>query len=326
MRTEIAEAIVPEKDGDEVSGFRWLGVEGRFDCEAAALDAKRVSVDHGGFYVFVSEEFLHSSNVVAVLQEMGGEAVTEGVRGDAFLYFCSFCGGSNGSLQGGFVDVMTAGDACFSFGVECWRRKDELPDPFFVGGGVFFVEGEGHLNGTKASGEVFFVDGFCLGEMFAHGDDDTVGKHGDAVVAAFSIVDEDAVVFKVYVFDSEAQTFHEAESAAVHDLCHKFVWACHVGDDGAHFFYGEYVGDSFSFFGSDEIEGGLVEFDVEGVAVEEEYGADSLILGGGGGFTVDDEVGDELVDLSDTHFTRVAFVVKEDVCPNPLDVGFFSTV
>lgn len=40
-------------------------VEGGFDGEAAALE--NVGVDHGGFYVFVSEEFLHGANVVAVL-------------------------------------------------------------------------------------------------------------------------------------------------------------------------------------------------------------------------------------------------------------------
>ena len=42
-----------------------LAVEGGFDGEAAALED--VGVDHGGFYVFVSEELLHGADVVAVL-------------------------------------------------------------------------------------------------------------------------------------------------------------------------------------------------------------------------------------------------------------------
>ena len=285
-----------------------------------------MGVDHGGFDILVTEEFLHGANVISALQKMGGKGVAKGVGSDAFIYFCGLCCDSNGFLEGGFMNMMAAGDPCFSFGVKCWRGKNELPYPLFVGGGVFFIESEGHLNRAKTSGQVFLVDGFCLGEVFAHRRNDAVWEHGDAIVSAFSIVDKDAMIFKVNVLDAKAQTFHEAESGAVHNLRHKFVWACHVGDDGAHFFYGENVGDSFSFFGSDEVEGGLVEFDVEGVAVEEEDGADGLILGGGGGFAVDDEVGDELVDLGDTHFTRVAFVVKEDVCPNPFDVGFFGAV
>ena len=42
-----------------------LAVEGGFDGEAAALE--NVGVDHGGFDIFVSEEFLYGANVVAIL-------------------------------------------------------------------------------------------------------------------------------------------------------------------------------------------------------------------------------------------------------------------
>lgn len=87
----------------------------------------------------------------------------------------------------------------------------------------------------------------------------------------------------------------------------------------------KYVGNALSLFGSDEIEGGLVELDIEGVAVQEENGADGLILSGGGCFALDDKVGDELVDFRHSHFFWVALVVKEDVFTNPLDVGFFGT-
>lgn len=63
---------------------------------------------------------------------------------------------------------------------------------------------------------------------------------------------------------------------------------------------------------------------MEEVTVEKEDGADGLVLGGGGGFAIDDEVGDELVDLCDAHFFGVAFVVVEDVLADPVDVGFFG--
>ena len=53
-----------------------LGVEGGFDGESAALED--VGVDHGGFYVFVSEKFLDGANIVSVLEEVGGEGVPKG--------------------------------------------------------------------------------------------------------------------------------------------------------------------------------------------------------------------------------------------------------
>ena len=55
------------------------------------------------------EEFLYGANVVAVLEEVGGEAVAEGVRGDGFVYFCLLGGFSNGFLQYAGVEVVACG-------------------------------------------------------------------------------------------------------------------------------------------------------------------------------------------------------------------------
>ena len=86
-----------------------LGVEGRFDGEAAEFH--NVGVDHGGFDVFVAEEFLDGSDIVAGLEEVGGEGVAEGVGGDVFVDFCEAGGFLDGALNGGFVDVVAADDA-----------------------------------------------------------------------------------------------------------------------------------------------------------------------------------------------------------------------
>lgn len=60
------------------SAFMFLIVQGTFDREPAPLE--NVGIDHGGFDVFVSEEFLNGTNVIAILEKMGREGVAEGVR------------------------------------------------------------------------------------------------------------------------------------------------------------------------------------------------------------------------------------------------------
>ena len=40
-------------------------IEGRFDCEATALED--MGVNHCGFYVLVAKQFLHSANIVSIL-------------------------------------------------------------------------------------------------------------------------------------------------------------------------------------------------------------------------------------------------------------------
>ena len=54
--------------------YSFSPIQRRFDGKSAALE--NMSVDHGGFYIFVPEEFLDSANVVSVLQKVGGETVS----------------------------------------------------------------------------------------------------------------------------------------------------------------------------------------------------------------------------------------------------------
>ena len=84
-----------------------------------------MGVDQGDFDVFVAEEFLDGADVVAALEEVGGE----GVAADAF----GEMGGSGGLfecfLESAFVEMV----ALPSFGVgvldAATRGKNPLPDP-----------------------------------------------------------------------------------------------------------------------------------------------------------------------------------------------------
>jgi len=66
-----------------------------------------VGVDHGGFDVFMAEEFLYGADIVAVLEKMCGEGVAEGVRGNLFIYACVPGGFTNGFLKDTFVEVVS---------------------------------------------------------------------------------------------------------------------------------------------------------------------------------------------------------------------------
>jgi len=118
-----------------------LSVEGRFYCQPATLE--NVGVDHGGFDVFMPEEFLNGSYIVSALEEVGCEGVAEGVRCDAFGDACDLLGFANGALEVGFVNVVTGGLSGLGVGVEGLGWEDVLPEPVFAGGGVFLGEGVG---------------------------------------------------------------------------------------------------------------------------------------------------------------------------------------
>jgi hypothetical protein len=60
--------------------------------------------------------------------------------------------------------------------------------------------------------------------------------------------------------------------------------------------------------------------------VEEEDGAEGLVLGGGGDVAFDGKVTEKGFDLGNAHVLGMTLVVKQNVTPNPLNVGFFCTI
>lgn len=124
-----------------------LGVEGGFDSQAAALED--VGVDHGGADVFMAEQFLNGSYVVAVLKEVGGEGVAEGVGADSFLDFGFFGGLFEGALQAGGVQVVTAFPAAARVERSFGGGEEVLPGKFTAGVRVFVCEGVGEVDFAK---------------------------------------------------------------------------------------------------------------------------------------------------------------------------------
>ncbi len=150
-----------------------------------------MGVDHGGFDVAVAQEFLDGADVVAGFEEVGGEAVAEGVGcghfGDSGLEE----GGVEGFLDDGGVKVMAA----FLLGVaivpEVFLGEEPLPFDFGVGVGVFVVEGVGQADGAYAVGEVDLVLEFEFLDVCADGEFEAVWEHDAAVFVAFSAADGD---------------------------------------------------------------------------------------------------------------------------------------
>ena len=71
--------------------------------------------------------------------------------------------------------MVTAHNSSFSFLEKRGGRKGVLPYPLFMSAGIFFIESVGQVNGTKARGEVFFMNRFYLLKMLAKRSDKAVG-------------------------------------------------------------------------------------------------------------------------------------------------------
>ena len=68
-------------------------------------------VDHRGFDILVTQQILNGADILAVLEQVGGEGVAECVAGDALLDTSEFGCTVNGFLQGAGADMMTLGQS-----------------------------------------------------------------------------------------------------------------------------------------------------------------------------------------------------------------------
>jgi hypothetical protein len=102
-----------------------------------------VGVDHGGFDVFVSEQFLDGADVVTVLEQVGGEGVAEGVATDALGDFGVAGSLFDSFLQATFVEVVTDNFATARIFAAGAGGKSVLPNPLPIGVGMFAIVSEG---------------------------------------------------------------------------------------------------------------------------------------------------------------------------------------
>ena len=287
--------------------LRGLTIQWAFYRQAAAL--KHMGVDHGGLYILVSEEFLNCADVVAALQEMGGEGMTEGVATDWFVCDTGQAGGGvHGFLKAAFIGMVAAHHIGAWVDGDAFGREDVLPGPFARGVGVFLFKGIGQIDGSVPILDILLVDLLNAGKMFFQGEDEALGKHGNAVFLPFTIAGNQAVLFEVDVLDSQANTFNEAQAGAVENLCHELVNAGEGVDDAQGFAFGKDGGEALGLLGANG--SNVIERLVENFAIEKENGAEGLVLGGGSDFALSGEVGDKDFDFGNAHVFGVALLVK----------------
>ena len=88
---------------------------------------------------------------------------------------------------------------------------------------------------------------------------------------------------------------------------------------------GENRGEGPGLFGADDISWNVNRYQ-ENVPVEEENGAERLVLRGSGDILFGGQMGEKRLDFRRAHFTRVALVVEEDIAFDPFFIGLLGAI
>ena len=157
-------------------------------------------------------------------------------------------------------------------------------------------------------------------EMRGQLDADDGRERRDSVLVAFAGANDDLVPPEIDVFHPKPSAFQETQAGTIEQDGHEAGSATELTDDRPHFVTGEYDRQSHRSPGAHDI----VEprqILPKYFAVEEEQGAQRLILGGRGNVALDGQRAQILGQLRGTHPGRMTLPVKENVAPNPRDVG-----
>lgn len=64
-----------------------------------------------------------------------------------------------------------------------------------------------------------------------------IWKHRYTIITPLAIINKNAMILKINIFDTQAQTFHNPQASPIHDLGHDFVLTVHFGNQGTRFIF-----------------------------------------------------------------------------------------
>ena len=125
-----------------------LHVKRATDRQAAAVED--VGIDHRRFDIFVAEQFLHCSDVVAGFKQVGRKGMPERVRPDRFGKTRTSGGNGDDFLQTTVTGMVTSRRTRLRIDGQAAGGKHVLPTPGFSGVGIFAIKGGGQIDRAVA--------------------------------------------------------------------------------------------------------------------------------------------------------------------------------
>src|SRR5512146_1516042 len=117
-----------------------------------------MGVDHGRTNILMPQQFLNGTNVISVLQEMGGKAMPEGMARNVLADGGIPCRFLHSPLKSGRVDVVTTLFSGARVEGAFGGGKEVLPGKFTCRVRVFAVQGVGKVDFAQTGCQILFVD------------------------------------------------------------------------------------------------------------------------------------------------------------------------
>ncbi len=163
----------------------------------------------------MAEELLDRADVGAVLEQMGGEGVPEGVAGDALRGPSALRRLLHRALEHGGVQVVADELARLGIAGEAGGRKDPLPAPLAPRVRILPFQGVGERDPGIPLGQIAAMEVPHGLQMARQPFVDAPREGRDPLAPALALADHELSARRVDVLDAQPQALQEPQAGAV---------------------------------------------------------------------------------------------------------------
>ena len=145
----------------------------------------------------MAEQLLYGADILTGLEEMGREAMAEGVATGGLEDAGVTDGAADGALQGALRGVVPADDAGSGVGGPSSGREEVLPAELTVGLGVLLRQGMGEEDAAMAVIEVLLMEDADVIDLATQGVFQGPGQQGGAILLPLAVADDDVPLAEV---------------------------------------------------------------------------------------------------------------------------------
>ena len=158
-------------------------------------------------------------------------------------------------------------------------------------------------------------------DLAAEGFDQGGRQEGGPVLAALAVADDDVHLVEIDILDPQPEALHQPEAGPVQQAGGEPGGAVELGQDGAGLLAAEDGRQPLGGLGPHGLALDPCQRLSQDDLVEEEQGAEGLVLGGGGQVLLDRQMGQEGDDFGLGHLEGMPLAMEQDESLRPVDVG-----
>src|SRR5690606_22704049 len=224
------------------SRVQGLAIQRAADAVAAAVED--VGIDLRGGDILVAQQLLDGANVVALLQQVGGEGMAQGVAGRRLGDPRAAHGRLHRPLQEALVVVVPTHDPAARVGAAPARREHVLPAPLAPGTDVLALQCARQPHLAEARRQVALVDALRLAQLCAQRIAQARGQHRAAVLPTLPLAYGELAPAEVHVLDPQAHALHQPHAGAIQQAGHQPMDAVELVEQRLHLIAGQHHGQA----------------------------------------------------------------------------------